>query len=458
MIVMGALLALGWFHAWQRVGNGLPVFALSADDFSRMLDARSVAAGTLLPTDVWPPLPAWLAGALVWVGVPFSAAPAVVNFACAALAAVVTADCAVRMGVGRLTAVTTAFGWLILPWTLRLGASGLAEMPAAAAISVAMLGVVFGRAGVVAVGILAATMCRYEAIAFVVPFWVWVVARGGRQTRDVVWLPVPCLFFVAWMAWSERVNGDALAFVGLVHSEAGARPPLARALARTAIDCGFAMGWVLPLGLVGLYLSVRRARGHWGDDPQFGWAAFVGLAAVVALAAQLAGLHGIHNAPRFWLVYGALVLPFAAIAVDQVAARFSVAVFLPVALSLAFLPVTIAAPPELRLDTYAAAAAIGSGGGASGGGDGGSDLDRRLSEAPLLVEVDGWEFRALMVLVGPDRVTLEADGDAMISRAPGWLAHGGVVVVTRDSTREVVAPGRQSQTFGAWTVVSGGPP
>lgn len=391
--------------AWRRT---LPteVFSLSEDDFSRMLDAWAVSEGDLLPTDVWPPGPAWLAGAVMRAGVPLHTAPSVVNLVSVTLAFVLASDIARRHGASpgaRLAAIAAvAMG----PWPAWLGLSALAEPPAALgflAVAHGMVRLGEGGGGALAqicLGAALAALCRYESWAVALATSAFLASRGLR----VVAL-APLVVPVGWTALELHGSGD---FAFLTH----AREILERARwRRSAPEAELeqiaalveACGLLLPLGLLGLWRSRLHAA------PLFAlWVATL-LAYLLAIALDYGG---IHNPPRLWLGH-ALLLPVGlALVLDAVRPALT-GVLLAGAAALT-LPRWTPAPQGYDADTVAIAIRT----------------REALASAPgntVVVEAIPWRCVAVKALIGdPTRVVWDrvANGEPITPDHPSMLVGG----------------------------------
>ena len=307
LLLLWPLAALAW-----RSTLPVEVFSLSEDDFSRMLDAWSVAHGSLLPTDVWPPGPAWCAGLLILVGVPFTIAPMLVNLAAVTLSMWLASDLARRLGVEaplRLAAIASV---AILPWPAWLGLSGLAE-PLAALSVVLLAHATFrlddpaspGARWQVTFGAIFATLCRYECWALgALAAVMLLVRRKDNGVRTWVQALLPLVFPLVWVGLETWWNGGFLDFATSVRSNlltSQWRPTGATLYTRPFVDLIDAAGPLLPIGVLGAWAS-RRDRAL---RPIL--TVWVG-SAVAYLSASLLGFAGLHNTPRLWLGH-VLLLP-----------------------------------------------------------------------------------------------------------------------------------------------------
>lgn len=424
------LLVLAWPVAVLGWWATLPgrVFTLSEDDFSRMLDAWAVSRGTLFPTDVWPPGPAWVAGALDLVGVPYLYAPMLVNLACITVSLGLAVDLSRRLGVDRWTALGSVAMVGMLHWTGWLGLSGLAEPVAGLALVVLAHGVV--RMGEEADGIplsprwqvaLAATFagtCRYECWAIAALGTTLLLVRSpGPGWRNLLPAALPVVFPIVWMGLELYWNDGVLDFATSVRSNlltSSWRPVGAALYTRPFTDLLDASGALLPLAAVGAW----RAR----HDRTIRALLTVWIASAAAyLAASLLGFAGLHNTPRLWLGH-VMLLPVGLAALWRAfpLGRIVVAA-LALGLATRELPAWEPYPEGHTADVGWIAEAA-------------ADALEADPTARVMVEAVPWECVSIKALIGdPDRVDWDRDPNSLVegSADPSALAWSGAELRSR---------------------------
>lgn len=415
--------------AW-RTTLSVDVFSLSEDDFARTLDAWAVSRGTVFPTDVWPPGPAWAAGALMRLGIPLEASPTVINLGAITLALVLTSDIARQLGVPgplRLAAVASA----TLPrWPAWLGLSGLAEPPAALAFVALAHGAVRinsphyrGARTEILLASAVAALSRYEAW-ILAPIAVGLLLRH-RPDRRARWLFVavlPLFVPVVWVSLQLVWNGN-LEFAVLARSTLQTtnwRPEGESYYIGLIQDFLDACGPLLPLGILGGWLS-RRER-----TTQLLVLIWTGTA-MAYLAAGCVGFGGVHNPPRIWLGH-ALLLPVGiALAFRAAQLRTAWVSALVIGVALVCLPSWIPTPTGYDPDTEVIA-------------------DRTREEllatpgSMVVVEAVPWACLPMKALIGdPGRVIWdrEPDGEPLSTRHPSLLGGDVRVVATMLAARNV---------------------
>jgi hypothetical protein len=402
LVLLWPLCALAW---WSTLP--VEVFSLSEDDFSRMLDAWAVSRGVLLPTDIWPPGPAWVAGLLILLGVPFRYAPLLVNLAALTASLALSVDLCRRLGVDRWVALLSALLVGMLHWTGWLGLSGLAEPLAGLCLVVLAHGVV--RMGDAAAGgrldarwqvSLAATFAgasRYECWAIaVLGAILLLVRRPDTSRRSLYQALLPLLFPVVWVALEMAWNDGVLDFAWSVRSNLLASewaPKGGRLLLRPFLDLVDATGPLLPLAAVGAW-SLR-------EDRTIRALLTVWIASAVAyLAASLLGFAGLHNTPRLWLGH-ALLLPVGLAALwRQTGLRAVHVAALAVGLATRELPAWSAHPEGYTADVgwIAQAARVA-----------------MPVEGKVIVEAVPWECVSIKALIGePLRTMYDRDPNAIV--------------------------------------------
>lgn len=464
--------------AWRQT-LAVEVFSLSEDDFARTLDAWAVAHGTAFPTDIWPPGPAWLAGALMRVGVPLEAAPTAVNLVSITLALALASDIARRLGVSAPLRLLAVAGVALLHWPAWLGLSGLAEPPAALAFVALAHGAVRlrgarpglpgdeaavqrgadasgldargARAQIFAAAALAA-LCRYES--WVLPLLaaglLWM-HRPDRRLPGMLVALAPFAVPLAWIALQIAWNGN-LQFATESRDNLQTshwRPEGVEYYTGLFTDLVEACGPLLPLGLVGGWLSRR--------DPAL--RALLGLwlgTAICFLLAGILGFGGTHNTPRLWLGHILLLPVGIALGFREMALRPVWGVALLIGLGTVCLPGWVPTPMGYDEDTAAV----------------GFATREALAATPgsnVVVEVVPWECMAMKGLIGePGRVIWDRDptgeplsrthtslldgsaGDTLTLLA---ARHAQFVVTASPGTAAVMAPlGQVLVQSGEWTL------
>ena len=448
--------------AW-RSSLSVTVFSLSEDDFSRTLQAWAVAHGTLFPTDVWPPGPAWAGGALIRLGLPMEIAVSTVNLAAVAGALALSGDIARRLGVS----ATARFAALVcagmLRWPAWLALSGLAEPPSAFGMVLLAHGAVrLGAAGryaraQVCAGAMIAALCRYEpwVLAPCAVLLLWPRAGdGGSRTLGRFIALLPLAVPLGWVALELHWGNQGFATVS--------RDTLARTHWRPEGweyqldllgDVAEACGPMLLVGLVGGWRArdrpmVRRLSLLWSGT------------ALAYLVAGALGFGGTHNPPRIWLGHALMLPVFVGLALESMALRVEYLAALVLGFGAECLPGWAEAPTGYDSATETMA-----------------DRARQaLHDAPgsaVVIEVVPWSCVALDALIGePDRVIWDRDptgeplslthksllrgsvGDvaATLADRHAWL----VVTGTPETTDAIGHLGAAIATSGPWTLWSVG--
>lgn len=464
--------------AWRQ-NLAVEVFSLSEDDFARTLDAWAVAHGTPFPTDIWPPGPAWLAGALMRLGVGLEAAPTAVNLASITLALVLASDIARRLGVSAPLRLLAVAGVALLHWPAWLGLSGLAEPPAALAFVALAHGAVRlsgarpglpgdeaaipggarasgldargARTQICAAAALAA-LCRYES--WVLPLFaaglLWM-HRPDRRVPGMLVALAPFAVPLAWVALQIVWNGN-LQFATESRDKlltSHWRPEGVKYYTGLFTDVVEACGPLLPLGLVGGWLyrrqgAVRSLLILWLGT------------AICFLAAGILGFGGTHNTPRLWLGHVLLLPVGIALGLRDMAVRPILGGALLLGLATVCLPGWGPAPSGYDADTAAV----------------GFATRKALAAMPgsnVVVEVVPWECMAMKGLIGePGRVIWDRDptgeplsrthtsllnGSAGDTLALLAARHAQFVVTASPGTAGGMAPlGQVLVQSGEWTL------
>lgn len=239
-------------------------FTLSADDIFRTEHAIQVANGEILPSDLWPPLPFWLAGTLVRVGLSALTAPSVVNLGATTLSLLFAADTARILLPNRLAPTFTVMLAGTLPWTLWLAWSSMSEPVAMAAHLAVIRGLAEWRTnrGVVLVvgGLCLGGLTRYESWGdFVVVLALAWFVRSQVRWR---WAFVPLMFPVFWLLLQWSWLGNPVNFAAAARSDAmGEQEAAAGWVAgSTALRQLWQAGdIVIPLGILGWWGVRTRA-------------------------------------------------------------------------------------------------------------------------------------------------------------------------------------------------------
>ncbi len=324
---------LGALLAW-RSWLGRPLYALSHDDVLRIALAAAVAPDNLLPSDLWPPLQAWLTALALQIAPDVRTTPGAVNVLCAVATLVGTYVLAGRIGLegrGRLLAVALL---ATLPWWNLLALSALAEPMATCAFVWALVGLVDAARGEVRGAWLAAAaaalggMVRYEAwgVGLLVGVTTLPVSRrwlslppldGPRRS----WLGpalLPWAFPAAWMALEWRWNGDPLYFANVARENLVGDAGTAALPAHAPLDLLVAVGPVLLLA----GLALMRARRTGPVEPGLRVLLLVSVLGVLAqMAAQMLALAGTHNTPRHYVAWAPGLAVLAAWGCAMVAER-----------------------------------------------------------------------------------------------------------------------------------------
>lgn len=276
--------------------------AVSDDDFARVVIAeqwarspRWDASGTS-----WLPLPFWITGsAMLALGRGLLAARvAAVALGMAAAAVVYLA--ARWLGEDRGCAAAAALAASIFPWSARLGAATVPELPAAALVVLGMAAVggeaqggerdrrlLWGSAAVSA-----AALARYEAwpaaliVAAAAAFEALRERRWQRGAAAAAALIGPC----AWLANNRAAHGDALHFLARVAA-------YKQALGASEPGAGARL-WAYPIAMIEQEPEVAAAlaaavivvalRGEIGAAiSRYRWPAAIAAAQIAALSAAM---------------------------------------------------------------------------------------------------------------------------------------------------------------------------
>lgn len=289
---------------------------ISDDDFARVVIAQDFAhAPKLDPSGTsWLPFPFWLNGLVMMVlGPTLSVARAV----------------AVLLGVASVLLARVAAGWItndrasaftgavavaVLPWSVRLGASTVPELPTAALSLLAIAALVVPRApGRLLAGgaaLFAATLSRYEPWFIAIGFIVALAAEALRERRlggeRIAAAALAAAGPLGWTAWNAHAHGSALHYLDRV------------AAYKQAVDQGaifervfayvFAVFRAEPeLLVLAIYLAVRVALSDrtalWATLRPFARpAAVLGFLFLTLTASSVKGGAPTHHAERALLV------------------------------------------------------------------------------------------------------------------------------------------------------------
>jgi Dolichyl-phosphate-mannose-protein mannosyltransferase len=204
--------------------------AVSDDDFARVAIAEAWAhAPRLDPSGTsWLPLPFWLDGAVLAIGGRSLDVARLWAISLGILSALVVYLAARRLASDERSALAGAAIAAIFPWSARLGAATVPELPAAALSLFAMASLVpggersSGRARIAGgLALLAATLSRYEVWPIAVGFALLSLldlrrASVADRPRIGAAAALSLIGPIAWMAWNRHAHGDALHFVARV--------------------------------------------------------------------------------------------------------------------------------------------------------------------------------------------------------------------------------------------------
>jgi 4-amino-4-deoxy-L-arabinose transferase-like glycosyltransferase len=206
--------------------------AVSDDDFARVVIAEQWAHQPRIDPSgsSWLPFPFWITGAALAL---FGRSLLVARGTALALgvaAALVVYVAARWMTADRRSALVGAGIAAVFPWSARLGVAPVPELPTAALTLLSLAALVppaeaedpaqvsVRRRLVGGLGLLAATLSRYEAWPIAVAFALlcgWDARGKGRGLSGLAAV-LPLVGPAAWMAWNRHVHGDALHFVARV--------------------------------------------------------------------------------------------------------------------------------------------------------------------------------------------------------------------------------------------------
>jgi hypothetical protein len=243
---------------------------------------------------------------------------------------------------GRVAAVTAAFLLTSNPVSNQLSISPFAEIPATFGVLCATLiairarpSAATGMAAGLALGL--ACMARYQSLAFIAPFAVWMVfSRRHRRLGGFVVGISACIVLQAaldWLAYGAAFHSLIQSAVYNVTTDEAASFYGAEPLDWYVATVGDWLGY-LPAGLavVGMALSWRGVR-------RFDWALALGLVAVMLLWLSAIA----HKESRFT----SQIVPFLAIAVGHAAFTMT-RLWPPLGSIVATLVICLAAIPGIR--------------------------------------------------------------------------------------------------------------
>ncbi len=221
---------MSWFAGWRALAAlallklavsfflfGLGFHGVSDDDFARIVIAQDFAHSPKLdPSGTsWLPLPFWITGgAMMLLG--YSPSVAVgVGVALGVLSVWLVYAAARRFFDDDESAFWGAALVAVLPWSARLGASALPELPVAAAALFAIVSLTRSSARARLAGsvlLLAACLSRYEPWFLAVGFAAYCL-WGARKRDDARGANVACAAValagpIAWSAWNAHAHGS----------------------------------------------------------------------------------------------------------------------------------------------------------------------------------------------------------------------------------------------------------
>lgn len=301
------IVVYAWLHAWDRD----PLYLATFDDIFRIQHAWEAANGALFPTELWPPLPFWIAALPLRLWPDGRVVPQLLGVLAStgALAGLAGIASSLGLSVPAVCAAVLLAG--CLPWFLYLAPSALAEPYAHAFLLFALWNVLRVERGEArlthaALGIAAAGMCRYEAWTAALLFSAWAWRRGARPPALLVWA-----FPAAWMALQLAWTGNPVEFgaeaVRALRTDFG---PFGWFVLLPE-DLWSTLGPVAALALGGATLL----RGTPGART-VAFAGGVYFAAI--LLAFSTGLVGVHNTPRHLVLPTMLLALPAAALIDRV--------------------------------------------------------------------------------------------------------------------------------------------
>ena len=210
-----ALAALKLAVSFALLASGF--HGVSDDDFARIVIAQEFAhAPKLDPSGTsWLPLPFWITGSVMRV---LGLAPAVAVAVGVVLG--VVSVWLVHAAARRLTDDDTTAFWAaalvaVLPWSARLGASAVPELPVAACSLFALTTLLSGASGrsrlLGGVLLLAACLSRYEpwflAGGFAL-FCLWDVSKSRAPRASLLAAALALLGPLAWSVWNAHAHGS----------------------------------------------------------------------------------------------------------------------------------------------------------------------------------------------------------------------------------------------------------
>jgi hypothetical protein len=196
---------------------GLGFHGVSDDDFARIVIAQEFAhAPKLDPSGTsWLPLPFWITGGAMKI---FGYSPAVavaVGIVLGVLSVWLVYAAARRFFDDDESAFWGAALVAVLPWSARLGASALPELPVAAASLFAILSLAGSSMRSRLIGsalLLAACLSRYEPWFLAAGFAAYCLRdarkRDGARLANLLCAVLPLAGPIAWSAWNAHAHGS----------------------------------------------------------------------------------------------------------------------------------------------------------------------------------------------------------------------------------------------------------
>jgi hypothetical protein len=245
---------------------------VSDDDFSRVVISEQFAEAPWVdPSGTsWLPLPFWVEGMAMmatWRSLEVARAVALALGCAGVLVFYISQR---EVGVHRLSALAATGAAMVLPWNAWLGVASVPDGWTGALIAASALAVGRSTTRTWAVfGLLAASLCRYEAwpaCAVAAAICVWWSRRVGeaRRTKAAVALAGPVL----WMAWNIYAHGSPVHFLARVaafrHAVGAADAPLSAKLLDYPLALLHESPEAVVLGAVGLLgFFDRELRVRW---------------------------------------------------------------------------------------------------------------------------------------------------------------------------------------------------
>jgi hypothetical protein len=446
--------------------------AVSDDDFARVVIAeqwarapRWDASGTS-----WLPFPFWLAGSAMLA---FGRSLATARAAALVLgvaAALIVYLAARWLGEDRGPAATGAAVAAVFPWSARLGAATVPELPAAALALLGMAALGGGSTGPVrdrrllwgGAAVCAAALSRYEAwpVAIVFAAACAIEAARGARVQPAAATAIALLGPGSWLWWNHHAHGHALHFLarvaaykqalGATDQGAGARL-WAYPAAMVREEPEIAALLVTAIVLVAMREGVAGVREALG---RYVWPAAIVVAQIAALSLAMIKDGAPTHHPERAVLSALLLVALCGGALAWRAARAGLWKIAPLAGAAAL--AAIAVRPSVQREAFAAR------GDEVAAGNAAAALAK--PGEPVLVEVADYGYLAVTAALGrPEDAVRDRSVDPRDPKVASSFAEAGALaqrvatsgarwVVGRDAAPARAVLGEPVATRGAWAV------